>query len=447
MDSDEDFITLDLPSKTDTPDDATDESSDDHSTGDSPEEEEEEDPLSIISYDNEKDLPPWMNQYTDFGRTNYLVALHNELVDFCKLMEPQEEEMKQRQEVVKTFSDLVHSTFDNAKVEVFGSQVTGLCLPTSDIDIAIQLDEGAEDSPTTTDTKEDSSKSPISSEQERKDMENWDTPTGSPLQALAGALREQWMNDLTYLEVIENTRVPLVKFIHKPTQIAVDVCFNQKSGVQAATLMKRYMDAIPPLRPLTFVLKYFLASRGLNQPYTGGVGSFMLQMMILSFLQHREREAQHNRRPINYSLGGILLEFFEYYSLDFNFMTVGASVRFDGFFFPKGASDQKLSFWQPARPFSYAMENPLEPTMDVGAPSFKIGMVQRTFEVAFKVLLCHTAEPVQRVTSILASILPPTQEMLKRSKQTRVQPLSASRSNGTSDDKSARSPPRKRRRR
>lgn len=94
-----------------------------------------------------------------------------------------------------------------------------------------------------------------------------------------------------------------------------------RSGPQAATLMHQYMDALPPLRPLTFVLKYFMASRDLNQPYTGGVGSFMLQMMIVSFLQHRERDAFNNRRPSLYNLGALLVEFFELYSCDFNFIT------------------------------------------------------------------------------------------------------------------------------
>ena len=147
------------------------------------------------------------------------------------------------------------------------------------------------------------------------------------------------------------------------------------------------MDALPPLRPLTFVLKYFMAARGLNQPYTGGVGSFLLQMMIVSFLQHRERDDKINRRLSVPNLGALLLEFFEFFSTDFNFITTGISIRFDGFFFPKGSSDRKTDFWQPQKPFSLAMENPFEISSDVGVSSFRISVVQRSFEVAFKILL------------------------------------------------------------
>lgn len=34
------------------------------------------------------DLPPWMDDYTNFRRVSPLVALHNEIVGFCNLMSP-----------------------------------------------------------------------------------------------------------------------------------------------------------------------------------------------------------------------------------------------------------------------------------------------------------------------------------------------------------------------
>mmetsp|Transcript_39063 Transcript_39063/g.94459 ORF Transcript_39063/g.94459 Transcript_39063/m.94459 type:complete len:483 (+) Transcript_39063:64-1512(+) len=380
---------------------------------------------SATNYNHATDLPPWMKESVDYRRTNHLVALHNEIVEFCRLMEPREEEMKLRNELVERFTKLVKTVFPKSKVQVFGSQATGLCLPTSDIDIAIQLDPTDRGTSTTTETPpaaagdNNNNKAEEKSEnekrdQEAKDMENWDAPTGTPLHRLAAALRKEWMPELYYLEVIENTRVPLVKFKHEPTMIAVDVCFDQETGPQAARLMHQYMDALPPLRPLTFVLKYFMASRGLNQPYTGGVGSFLLQMMIVSFLQHRERSVMRNRQPLVYNLGGLLIEFFELYGIDFNYVTTGISVRFDGFYFPKGASDRKENFWQANRQSSFAVENPFDIASDVGASSFRMNMVQRCFEIAYKVILSHVTEPFQPTTSILASILPVSEEMTQR---------------------------------
>lgn len=295
---------------------------------------------------------------------------------------------------------------------MFGSQATGLFLPTSDVDLVIHFPKEKEKEKQNGDSEKDGK------EREKQEMEEWSAlefaAYSTPLEQLADALREAWRDELSYLEVIDSTRVPLVKFTHGPSNISFDVCIDQETGPKAATLMKTYLEAMPPLRPLTFVLKYFMEARGLNEPYTGGVGSFMLQLMIVSFLQHRERDAYNFRRPSLYNLGALLVEFLELYGIDFNYITTGFSVRHDGFYFPKGAHDRKENFYQPSRPFSMAVENPLDPTMDVGTSSFRIQTVQRSFETAFRVLLAQVSEPRVPSLSILATILPPTQEMKKR---------------------------------
>eukprot|EP00978_Attheya_sp_CCMP212_P039763 scaffold210037_cov61-Attheya_sp.AAC.2 len=354
---------------------------------------------------------PWMSSV---GTSNNwqrnvppLVTLHNEIVNFTNLMKPTEEERMERDKLVEEVRQIAYKAFGEDKA-------TGLLLPSSDIDVVIQLVKADEAT-----TKNEKSNAKM---QEQKEMKEWDDEAyGSPLQQFAEALKSEWQtgdanrDQLGYLEVIENTRVPLVKFTHAPTGLNVDVCFDQDNGPKAATLMKNFLDAMPPLRPLTYVLKYFMAARGINEPYSGGVGSFLLQMMIVSFLQHREREVYNNNRQGNFmNLGALLLEFFELYGVDFNYVTTGISVQNDGSYFAKGASVRRENFWQSNRPFSLALENPLEPIVDVGRASFRIQMVQRSFEVAFRILLAHMTEPMIPADSILASILPPTEEMVNR---------------------------------
>jgi len=252
---------------------------------------------------------------------------------------------------------------------------------------------------------------------ERREMEEWEneTDTRSPLRRLADGIRSFYKDDLTYLDTVENTRIPIVKFTHGPTGMSVDVCFNQEGGPEAAQMMNKFLEDMPPLRPLVFVLKYFMAIRGINEPYSGGMGSFMLQMMIVSFLQHRAREEYTRyRRSIIMNLGALLLEFFEFYSLDFNYYTTAISVRNDGSYFPKGASEKRENFYQPLRPSSLAIENPMDLTSDVGKSTFRMNHIQRSFDVAFRVLLSHVSQPLVPAKSILASILPPTDEIRKR---------------------------------
>ncbi|GKY96529.1 hypothetical protein MPSEU_000612500 [Mayamaea pseudoterrestris] len=348
-------------------------------------------------------LPPWMD-YTHPQNCHRLVALHNEIVQFVHLMEPTAEEKVQRESLIERVRTLVVNAFNGtASVNVFGSQATGLFLPSSDIDLVVSFSE----------QKDEKSVAEVNDDADNA------LPVQSPLHILADAIRREWLSELSYLEVIEQTRVPLVKFTHASTNISVDICFSQENGVLAASLMTTMLQSLPPLRPLTICLKYFLASRELHQPYTGGIGSYMLQLMIVSLLQHRARDAANFRRPCIECLGSLLLEFFALYGQDFNFVTTGISVRHDGFYFPKGVQSKKEVFWQPQRPFSCAIENPLETTMDVGQTSFRIQLIQRAFGVAYKTLLAYVAEPSVPTHSILATIIHPTQEMRLRKQNKR----------------------------
>ena len=59
------------------------------------------------------------------------------------------------------------------------------------------------------------------------------------MRSLADALLACWGDSLTYLEVLEHTRVPLVKLTHGPTNLSVDVSFDMKTGPLAGGLMRR----------------------------------------------------------------------------------------------------------------------------------------------------------------------------------------------------------------
>jgi len=85
------------------------------------------------------------------------------------------------------------------------------------------------------------------------------------------------------------------------------------------------------MRPIIYVLKYFLRQRKLNQAFTGGVSSFLLLNLVLGYIQHSNKSDENK----NISLGHILVGFFQFYSFDFNYEKVGLSIRHGGFFFKK----------------------------------------------------------------------------------------------------------------
>ena len=118
----------------------------------------------------------------------------------------------------------------------------------------------------------------------------------------------------------------------------------------------------PPLRPLTMVMKVFLVSapsaffwalglsfdrlicnnvptsqaqRRLNDTYSGGIGSFVLCAMIVSFLQMRKRLEIKKGKQLSWNLGALLVEIFHLYGNTFNYMHTGISIRDGGFYFRK----------------------------------------------------------------------------------------------------------------
>lgn len=89
----------------------------------------------------------------------------------------------------------------------------------------------------------------------------------------------------------------------------------------------------------------------MNETYSGGIGSFLLTLMIVSFLQMKQRQCAP-RRGIDaqddeeidptaslptpsWNLGTLLLEFLHLYGVTFNYFSVGISIPDGGSYLGK----------------------------------------------------------------------------------------------------------------
>lgn len=321
---------------------------------------------------------PWMSSRTGYYNPNLYVSLHEEIVDFVLFMSPSKEEFERRADLVKEIREVVVSLWSEASLKTFGSHETQMFLPNSDIDMVV-----------------------------------FGVPAGTaPLFELAQRLEE--LDMVSYLEVIDKARIPIVKFVHKASNIHVDISFNIGGGLATADLVKHYMRVYPAFRPITLVLKYFLAQRGLNETFAGGIGSFLLQLMVVSFLQHYRRNlgAEHDD-PKHNNLGRLLVEFFTLYGRDLNYNDVGISVRDGGSYFRK----EDRQWYDDNRPFLISVENPNEPSLDIGKNSYEIRTVKRSFDYARQVLTneIHRRGQFQPLAgSILGAIIPADSHLLDR---------------------------------
>ena len=93
--------------------------------------------------------------------------------------------------------------------------------------------------------------------------------------------------------------------------------------------MRHHSLEHPELKYLVLVVKAFLKSRDLNDPYHGGVSSFTITLLVISYLQminkHLEAEAlkkskKHGQTgPKKLLLSEHLINFMELYGFKFNY--------------------------------------------------------------------------------------------------------------------------------
>ncbi len=294
-------------------------------------------------------------------------GLHEEICDFCEYMKPRPSEIRMREDVVWRVSSIIRSKWPQARINVFGSFCTGLFLPTSDIDLVV---------------------------------------FGSWAKLPLFSLEEEFVKADIACEgsilVLDKTSVPIIKFIDKLTEVKVDISFNHESGMKCAAVIHQFMQQYPALSKLVLVLKQFLTQRGLNEVYYGGISSYSVILLLVSFLQLHPRNAAADA---NANLGVLLIEFFELYGRHFHYMKTGISVLDGGSYFPKDDGMQDFLY----------IKDPVNPTENASRGCFGMWQVKQAFDHAF--LKLHSTvisrdNPIPRRESLLSTILKVSQEVV-----------------------------------
>ncbi|EZA49943.1 non-canonical poly(A) RNA polymerase PAPD5 isoform X2 [Ooceraea biroi] len=352
---------------------------------------------------------PWRVSSKHYSKG--VIGLHEEIEDFFAYMCPSHEEHVLRMRVVKRIEQVIYDLWPDSKVEVFGSFRTGLYLPTSDIDLVV--------------------------------IGMW---TNLPLRTLERALLDQNIAEPSSIKVLDKASVPIVKLTDKESEIKVDISFNMNNGVKSAELINSFKRRYPVLEKLVMVLKQFLLQRDLNEVFTGGISSYSLILMTISFLQLHPRQ---NTYSSNTNLGVLLIEFFELYGRKFNYVKTGIRVKDGGTYISK--EEVQRDMIDGHRPSLLCIEDPLTPGNDIGRSSYGALYVKDAFDWGYFVL-SQAVSPLNILindaskVSILGRIIRVTDEVIeyrKWIKETFLLPVSEadSLSSSTGSDASTLSAP------
>ncbi|GAB4861927.1 hypothetical protein Ancab_037182 [Ancistrocladus abbreviatus] len=270
--------------------------------------------------------------------------LHEEIDCFCKQVAAQN--LIKRPYInwaVKRVTRSLQVLWPRSRTNIFGSNATGLSLPTSDVDLVVCLP-------------------PVRNLEPIKEAGILEGRNGIKETCLQHAARylanQEWVK-ADSLKTVENTAIPIIMLVvevpddlicsaassartptNEPSKLTgeegicqtdmggpdkfslkhsdvdkfslkhsdvsndgqdaksvrLDISFKSSShtGLQTTELVKQLTEQFPASIPLALVLKQFLADRSLDQSYSGGLSSYCLVLLITRFLQHEH----HHGRPI-----------------------------------------------------------------------------------------------------------------------------------------------------
>ena len=319
-----------------------------------------------ITGENTETCTPWVRQ----EYSNDMIGFHEEIMHFYSYMSPKRSERCMRLHVFEKVKSIILKLWPRAQVYPFGSFCTNLYLPTSDIDIVV--------------------------------LGEW---VALPLFSLEEAFLKAQIAIEDSIMVLDKTTVPIIKFTDRETEVKVDISFNQETGLYSANLICQYVHQFPYLPYLAMIVKQFLVQRQLNEVYYGGINSYSLILMLVSFFQmHARSEAA----DLSSNLGVLLMEFFELYGRTFNYTKVAISIIDGGCYFPKEALDgveDSLLY----------IQDPLEQRENACRGCYGIMQVKAAFEHAYNllhtILMAREDGTTTRGTSLLSRIIQISKEV------------------------------------
>ncbi|KZP01169.1 Nucleotidyltransferase [Calocera viscosa TUFC12733] len=298
---------------------------------------------------------PWMESVHAKQDETAIDILNAEVDAFHKFILPTDEEHSVRLMVVECIRRSITRKWTSAQVLAFGSQETQSYFPNGDIDLVVQY--------------------PGVSIDHKDQVVSFLTEISHLLQKARVSRR---------IILIGRARVPILKFKTDLGHYAVDISVNQTNGIRAITVVNRFLWHMPAVRPLVMVIKAFLLQRGLNEPFSGGFGSYTVICMVVSFLQMHPKVRRREIDPKR-NLGVLLLDFLELYGRLFNYSEVGISVRNGGSYFLREQRGWAGQDFRTGSRMQISVEDPVDANNDI-AKSSSATKVRDAFAAAFESL-------------------------------------------------------------
>lgn len=304
---------------------------------------------------NEEFVWPWVDL---LGMTEYESKeqrLHDEIVAYASYISPTAQEQRARKLVMARVGELVRRRFPNSTLTPFGSITNQTYLPGGDVDLLMIWPRE------------------LDLEGKKKTLYN-----------LSGIFRNASVTQDTLF--VFRARVPIMHFetVDELGSLHIDISVNSPDGVKLVPIMEKYLDSMPALRYLVLVVKGYLSQLRLNSAQDGGLSSYSLMCLVISFLQRnpKQRPTDDIEKPLEYeSLGRLLMDFLDHYGNEFDYTESCVSVT-QG----KVVSKKSKGWDQTSQSDHLSIECLVNSNWDIGRPTGKIKQVRTAFHNAHMIL-------------------------------------------------------------
>lgn len=301
--------------------------------------------------------------------------LSAEIRAFEQYVAPSEEEQMVAESALEDLIQAIKYADENLDIDVVGSRATGTADPLSDLDVNISRP-----------------RTPTSMDHARSPMEN----LGLLERAFRGT-HDKIKLGFRPIEVVYNlktARVPILLCRHKSSGLPIQIQCTPRT-YDSTEYVKAFLKEYPTLRSLFKVLKQTLLMRGLTVGSHGGLTSYPLLNMIVAALKFSEGKIH----PLD--VGRQLLFFLDMYS-ELDFSSQGISTRPLQFFPKRGdskrrstvtadqnptlsemfpqelAAQRKMGLYRSKTAYLMTLQDPANPSNDVGRSAYMIRDVQAT---------------------------------------------------------------------
>lgn len=189
--------------------------------------------------------------------------LSKEIIEFVSKIPQSSETMKKKEEIRAMIKDiLVKSSQFQGDVYIFGSSESTFGLKDSDLDICIKFQNVC--------------------------YINDPKTQGQVLQSLQEAIESgKYSKDLKPVkDVINKSRVPLLKLKDESRHLECDICVDNFLGVVNSRMFKKYSQIDPRVRQLALMVKYWTKKRHIADVPTGSLSSYSYSQLVIFYLQN-----------------------------------------------------------------------------------------------------------------------------------------------------------------